>query len=229
MRKLQFFIISILLYSCTSASIDTLFIEINEFPYKVDSELLEDILHSKYKVLDASFLKELYENVNHLGKNSNNEVIRAIIEIDSLKKNNVSEEQIEEQYWEFQEIKILALNKLTLKTGVEVYIWSVSYSDGNQGPDIIFATVFRNKKPYSCFQLAINSYSSDSPMWSEWYTESEISQSGKVLIHGFHRLGEYDEENDEEDIESWETIEELFIGNGDINIIRNERIDKLKI
>jgi len=229
MRKSYVILGLILLSFSASPNIETLFVNYNEFPYKTDSELFEDILHNNYNAFDASLLKELYENVIHLDKYSNNEVVRALIEIDSLRQNNVSEEQIEEQYWEFNEIKLLALHKLTLESGIEIYTWSLAYSDGNQGPEIIFATIFKNKRPYSCFQLAHNSSFSESPMWCEWYTDSKIFKNGKVIIHDFYRLGEYVEESGEKDIESWETIEELFIGNGDINVIRNERIDKLII
>jgi|GEM_PF-2886546 len=209
--------------------IDSLFIEKNELPYVVDSEFFYDLLYSNqdYKELDAGLLRILYENVSHSDENSYKGVMRAIIEVDSLKKSNVEEEKIFELYWEFTEINLLALHKFPLNADIEIYTWYVSFSDGNHGPQIIFVTIFQNKVPYSCFQLAENDFHSDSPMWSESYSESKILENGKVLIHDFIKVGSYDEETDEEEsVESWEIIKELFIWSGNIRILRNERLDK---
>ncbi len=196
------------------------FKEFNDFPYTTDLILREEADKSSYFDLDPKFLRTLYEGVRRQKNDNNQNIIRAFIEMDSLRQKKVSEEKIRQEFWEFPWVKIQALHKFELKNGIKVYTWYYSYNDGNQGPDVVMATLYKNGKPQFCFQLGTNNHYSDSPVWSNYQDDGEIYKDGKLLISHLSEYGEYDDETDNESSESTRVAIKFQIN-------KNAEIDKI--
>ncbi|MBN2891232.1 MAG: hypothetical protein JXL97_05150 [Bacteroidales bacterium] len=213
-----FLICSVLLfYSCKSQNIDELFLDFDEFPYTVDAEFYQNV-HSNFDSLDPSYLRILYENVDHIDENSNDNIVRAFIEIDSLKDIGKWTEEKKSEYWEFYTIDLKALHKFQISPEIFCYTWFLEYSDMNQGPSKVFMTIYKNNEPSYCFELSSFAYYSDSPVWGDEEIEAQVFEDGLVKIHKIHAYGEYMDEG--EDIEErWEEFKTISIKSGKVEVI----------
>jgi hypothetical protein len=220
MRKFYFFIFLVVSISTNAQEFDNFFQEFDEFPYVVDADFFAST-YNDFEELDPSYLRELYENVDHVDENSNDNIVRAFIEIDSLKDAGKWTEEEKSEYWEFYTIDLKALHKFKISPEIICYSWFLEYSDINQGPSKIFVTIYKNNEPSFCFELSTFAYYSDSPVWGEQEVEAQVFKDGLVEIHSSYAYGEYMKEG--EDIEErWEEFIELTISSGKVEILEEK-------
>ncbi len=198
MKCLLLSFLVVLTISGKAQNVENLFVEFDQFPYTTDAEFYANINES-FEELDPSYLRALYENTDHVDENSNDNIVRAFIEIDSLKDNKKWTEETQSEYWEFYTISLVALHKFKISQDIVCYTWLLQFSDMNQGPSKIFMTIYKRKKPYYCFELSSFAYYSDSPVWNESEVEAVVCKDGLVKTHAKNAYGE-----DMEEVRNWE-------------------------
>lgn len=219
MKRLLFLLLPVLLFACKSNNYDSLFKEYSNFPYVVDSLFISSFDEANYKSLDATDLKSLYRDVKKFDtENANN--IERIIEIDSLRKENISEEEINKMYGHYKEPKIFALHKLQLKSGIKAYSWYISIDSGDYiFLDQVYVTLFKNNKAYSCFRLGLISMANLQAKYFDDTDEGEIYENGIVKRKKYHS------ENDDQGY-FYERVElnELLIKEGEVELVKTEDV-----
>jgi len=216
MKRLFPLLFSVVLYACGSGNIDQFFAENNELPYTVDSTFMSTLYTTEqFQVLDGEHLSFLYQDVKKYHELNDN-YIKTVIKIDSLRKSGVPDEEINKDYYDYESTKIKALHKTTLNEQITAYSWYLYESiDPNQGFSHVFVTLFKENKPYSCFEIGKIASYSDSPAWSEEIEYGEITKDSKVIINQFSSGGEYGEDGDDYYSSSHIKLE-LSINDGDI-------------
>jgi hypothetical protein len=137
-----------LLTACGQAQLEDLFTEYDEFPYITDSLFIVSLNAEDHEALTGEHLKILYEEVKKPNGLQNKNMIRALIEKDSIEEQDPGSDKIKDRYWQFLYHEMFALHKLHIASGIELYTWYLSFSDGNQGPELIMCTTFKNEKHY---------------------------------------------------------------------------------
>ncbi len=204
--------------------IDSFFVETNVFPYKVDSIFNSNVIEN-FQPIDFGYLKILYQNVKNIDNNTDKEVIKSFIAIDSLRDSGLSDEDILSDYPDFYITRLVALHKFKISDEITAYSWFISFSDFNQGPEYVYITLSKNGELYSCFKFSVFSSYSDSPMWTLFYTKSEILSDGLVKINAYSKDGEYNDLGESETLSSSEIIEEFSVITGDISNYKKRTIE----
>jgi len=216
MKRLFLLLLPFVLFSCGSDNIDKFFTETSELPYSVDSLFMSSLYDSEdFQALDGEHLKLLYLDAKKYHELNEN-YVKTVIKIDSLRKSGVPDEEINKDYYDYESTMIIALHKINMNEQVMAYSWYLyEIVDANQGFQHIYVTLFKENKPYSCFEIGKIASYSDSPVWSEEIEYGEITKDGKVIINQFSSGGEYGDDGDDYYSSSHIKLE-LSINDGDI-------------
>ena len=143
MKRLLILLPFIILFACNKNNLTEKFKDISGMPYIINSELQSKINNENFTALEPEDLKTLYLDTKKEYAYSES-LIRGIIAVDSLKQNNVDENEIRSDYWDVFDNSIYALNKCKLNSGITACTWYIYTSDGNQGTGQLFVTLFKD-------------------------------------------------------------------------------------
>jgi hypothetical protein len=173
MKRTPYILTTVILlsfFSCKEKSLHDLFSEYDSLLYIADSAFISSLDLKHFEDLSTRDLEKLYVKPDDSEPEAIDNVIRILIESDT--NNDV--------FWQFKQYSLKALHSFHLESDLRVYTWYIWFSDGEQGPEIIMASVFQKENLINCFELAKLYTYSFSRAWNSGKEEGQIFKNGQV-------------------------------------------------
>lgn len=195
-------------------------------PFMADTIFVQDLEFSERSIEEPlSFEDVSYLRVNcidNLPTNKAGYILNSFCEIDSLRvvgeyENYVSNMDI--GMIEFSDSYMEGIVEISEKQ--KILLWTITYSTYEACPyasgTVLFGTYLYEGQVINALVLAEESGGSDAPYWGETFVSSEITENS-INTYLLELSNDYDEETDEERVESTENNYEITIALDELKV-----------
>lgn len=185
MKRTAYILTTVILlsfFSCEKeSSFDDIFLDYDSLPYIADSAFITSLDLNMFDDLSLQDLVKLYVKPIDSEIVAIDNVINMLIDMGEGEKIPKQKEINQNTYWQLEQYSLKALHSFDLESGLSVYTWYLWFSDGEQGPEIIMASVYKNDKVVNCFQLTKLYTYTFSRAWNSGSEEGRIFKNAQVI------------------------------------------------